>query len=237
MNLNQTSPNQATPNQTMALLMLGVESTDGQNSIGHGFLAGMKFDIAKLKLCKTAQDKEACLLTRQNHYGQVIPELYTCSFYPTGQLRNDLRDISRVDRMYFKKTTPFAGDEFITQIVSSELIDELFVGTATQAPLLYLDDNQFRYNLFLNNCIAFAAEQFEKYAQIRLENSSEVFSYTVYLPNVLADSIRQYKNADQFEKAVKFKPRAYYESEQFAKDMDLHNEAELLDRLKSIGID
>ncbi len=224
-------------NQTMALLMLGVESTDGQHSIGHGFLAGMKFDIPKLKLCRTARDKEACLLTRKNRYGQLIPELYTCSFYPDGQLRNDQRDIRRVDRMYFKKTTPFAGDEFITHIVSSELIDELFVGTATQSPRLYLDDNEFRYNLFLNNCIAFAAEQFEKYAQIRLENSSEVFFHTVYLPNVLADSIRQYKNADHHEKAVKFKPKAYYESEQFVKDIDLHNESGLLERLKSLGID
>jgi hypothetical protein len=223
--------------QTLALLMLGVESTDGQNSIGHGFLAGMKFDIPKLKLCRTARDKEACLLNRQNRYGQVIPELYTCSFYPSGQLRNDPRDIRRVDRMYFKKTTPFVGDEFITQIVNSELIDKLFVGTATQAPKLYLDDNEFRYNLFLNNCIAFAAEQFEKYAEIRLENSSEVFFHTVYLPNILADSIREYKNADQYEKAVKFKPKAYYESEQFVKDIDLHNESGLLARLKSLGID
>ncbi len=231
------NPNQAHSHQTLSLLMLGVESTDGQNSIGHGFLAGMKFDIPKLKLCKTARDKEACLLTRRNQYGQVIPELYTCSFYPSGQLRNDPRDIRRVDRLYFKKTTPFGGDEFITQIVKSELIDELFVGTITQKPRLYLEDNEFRYNLFLNNCIAFAAEQFEKYAHIRLENSSEVFFHTVYLPNVLADSIRQYKYADQYEKAVKFKPKAYYESAQFVKDMDLNNEAGLLDRLKALGID
>lgn len=224
-------------NETMALLMLGVESTDGQNSIGHGFLAGMKFDIPRLKLCQKASDKEACLLTRKSRHGQMLPELYTCSFYPDGQLRNDPRDMRRVDRMYFKKTTPFAGDEFITQIVTSELIDELFVGTATIAPKLYLDDQEFRYNLFLNNCIAFAAEQFEKYAEIRLENSSEVLFHTMYFPNVLAASIRQYKNADHYEKAINFKPRSYYESEQFVKDMDIHDEAELLERLKLLGID
>ena len=112
-------------NQTMALLMLGVESTDGENSVGHAYLAGMKFDISKLKLCKTASDKENCLLTKRNSYGQLIPELYSCSFYPEGQLRDDQRDIRRVDRMYFKKEPSFGGDEFITKIVKSELIDEL----------------------------------------------------------------------------------------------------------------
>jgi hypothetical protein len=54
--------------RTMALLMLGVESTDANNSFGHAFLAGMKFDIAMLKSCKTARDKEACLLNRKNSY-------------------------------------------------------------------------------------------------------------------------------------------------------------------------
>jgi hypothetical protein len=224
-------------NQTMALLLLGVESTDGQNSFGHAFLAGMKFDIQKLKSCQTARDKEGCLLTRKNVSGQIIPELYTCSFYPDGQLRNDQRDIRRVERMYFKKETPFPGDEFLTKIVSSELIDELFVGMTTQEPKLYIEFQEFRYNLFLNNCIAFSAEQFEKYAQIRLENSSEVFFHKIYLPNILADSIRRYKNADQYEQDAKFKPKAYYESEQFVKDIDIYNEAELLERFKSLGID
>jgi hypothetical protein len=224
-------------NQTMALLFLGVESTDAQNSFGHAFLAGMKFDIQMLKSCQTASDKEACLLTRKDNYGQIIPELYTCSFYPNGQLRNDQRDIRRVERMYFKKETPFTGDEFLTKIVSSELIDKLFVGTVTEKPALYIDHEEFGYNLFLNNCIAFSAEQFEKYAQIRLENSSEVFFHKVYLPNILADSIRRYKNADQYEQDAKFKPKSYYESEQFAKDIDIYNETELLERFKEIGID
>jgi hypothetical protein len=224
-------------NQTMALLFLGVESTDAQNSFGHAFLAGMKFDIQMLKSCQTASDKESCLLTRKNNYGQIIPELYTCSFYPNGQLRNDQRDIRRLERMYFKKETPFPGDEFLTKIVSSELIDKLFVGTATEKPTLYIDHEEFGYNLFLNNCIAFSAEQFEKYAQIRLENSSEVFFHKVYLPNILADSIRRYKNADQYEQDAKFKPKSYYESEQFAKDIDIYNETELLERFKEIGID
>lgn len=221
----------------MALLFLGVESTDAQNSFGHAFLAGMKFDIQMLKSCQTASDKESCLLTRKNNYGQIIPELYTCSFYPNGQLRNDQRDIRRLERMYFKKETPFPGDEFLTKIVSSELIDKLFVGTATEKPTLYIDHEEFGYNLFLNNCIAFSAEQFEKYAQIRLENSSEVFFHKVYLPNILADSIRRYKNADQYEQDAKFKPKSYYESEQFAKDIDIYNETELLERFKEIGID
>ena len=226
------SSNQTSSNQTMALLMLGVESTDGENSIGHAYLAGMKFDVQKLKLCQRASDKEACLLTKKNSYGQRIPELYTCSFYPEGQLRDDPRDIRRVDRMYFKKSPPFGGDEFITKMVTTELIDELFVGTTTRSPKLHLDE--FRYNLFLNNCIAFAAESFEKYAEIRLERSSEVFSQQVYLPNVLAASIRRYKNADRYEQEASFKPRAYYESEQFNKDIDLHNEASLLDRFKAL---
>lgn len=221
-------------NQTMALLMLGVESTDGENSIGHAYLAGMKFDIQKLKLCKTASDKEGCLLTKRNSYGQLIPELYTCSFYPEGQLRDDQRDISRVDRMYFKKTAPYGGDEFITKIVPSTLIDKLFVGTATQHPTLYLNHKQFEYNLFLNNCVAFAAQVFEQYAEIRLENSNEIFSHTVYLPNVLADSIRRYKKADRYEQEASFRSRAYYESDQFNKDIDLYNEANLLDRFKAL---
>lgn len=221
-------------NQTMALLMLGVESTDGENSVGHAYLAGMKFDISKLKLCKTASDKENCLLTKRNSYGQLIPELYSCSFYPGGQLRDDQRDIRRVDRMYFKKEPSFGGDEFITKIVKSELIDELFVGTETQYPKLYLDRKQFRYNLFLNNCVAFAAQTFEKYAQISLENSTEVFSRKVYFPNVLADSIRRYKKADRYEQEARFRSRVYYESEQFNKDIDLYNEASLLDRFKAL---
>ncbi len=224
-------------NQTMALLLLGVESTDAQNSFGHAFLAGMKFDILMLKSCQKASDKEGCLLTKKNTYGQTIPELYTCSFYPDGQLRNDQRDLRRVDRMYFKKEKPFSGDEFLTKVVSSELIDELFVGNATEAPKLYIEYQEFRYNLFLNNCIAFAAEQFEKYAEIRLENSSDVFFHTVYLPNILADSIRKYKNSDEHEQAAKFKPKAYYESEQFMKDIDIYNEDELLERFKALGID
>lgn len=221
-------------NQTMALLMLGVESTDGENSIGHAYLAGMKFDVQKLKSCHQASDKEHCLLTKTNSYGQQIPELYTCSFYPEGQLRDDQRDIRRVDRMYFKKQPPFGGDEFITKIVSSSLIDELFVGTDTQYPTLYLDRKQFEYNLFLNNCVAFAAQIFEKYAQITLENSTDILSRKVYLPNVLADSIRRYKRADRYEQAAGFKSRAYYESEQFNQDIDLHNEASLLDRFKAL---
>ena len=224
-------------NQTMALLLLGVESTDAQNSFGHAFLAGMKFNIQRLKSCQKASDKEACLLTRKNADGQVIPELYTCSFYPNGQLRNDPRDIRRVDRIYFKKEARFIGDEFLTKVVSSELIDELFVGTATKAPKLYIDYEEFRYNLFLNNCIAFSAEQFEKYAQIRLENSSEVFFNKVYLPNILADSIRKYKNSDKYEQDAKFKPKSYYGPEQFGKDIDIYNEAELLERFKKLGID
>jgi hypothetical protein len=231
MNTGMASP------QTMALLLLGVESTDPQNSFGHAFLAGMKFDVQLLKSCQTARDKEACLLTRENNFGQMIPELYTCSFYPDGQLRNDQRDIKRVDRMYFKKESPFPGDEFITAVVPSELIDELFVGTATTAPRLYIEHEEFNYNLFLNNCIAFSAEQFEKYTGIRLENSTEVFFQNVYLPNVLADSIRKYKNSDPYEQAAKFKPKAYYASEQFVKDIDMHNEADLLERLKNLGID
>ena len=218
----------------MALLMLGVESTDGENSFGHAYLAGMKFDVQKLKSCQRASDKEACLLTKRNSYGQLIPELYTCSFYPEGQLRDDQRDIRRVDRMYFKKAPPLGRDEFITKIVSSTLIDKLFVGTDTQYPTLYLNHKQFEYNLFLNNCIAFAAQVFEQYAEIRLENSSEIFSHTVYLPNVLADSIRRYKNADRYEQEASFRSRAYYESEQFNKDIDLHNEASLLDRFKAL---
>jgi hypothetical protein len=226
-----------TSNQTMALLLLGVESTDAQNSFGHAFLAGMKFDVQMLKSCQTARDKKSCLLTRKNTFGQMIPELYTCSFYPDGQLRNDHRDIKRVDRMYFKKETPFPGDEFLTKVVPSELIDELFVGTTTTVPLLYIDHEEFRYNLFLNNCIAFSAEQFEKYAGIRLENSTEVFFQNIYLPNFLADSIRKYKNADEHEQAAKFKPKSYYGSEQFVKDIDIHNEAGLLERLKNLGID
>ena len=221
-------------NQIMALLMLGVESTDAENSIGHAYLAGMKFDVQKLKSCQKASDKEACLLTKKNSYGQYIPELYTCSFYPEGQLRDDQRDIRRVDRMYFKKQPPFGGDEFITKIVSSELIDELFVGTDTRYPTLYLDHKQFGYNLFLNNCVAFAAQTFEQYAQISLENSSEILSQTVYLPNVLADSIRRYKKADRYEQEASFRSRAYYESEQFNKDIDLRNEASLLDRFKAL---
>ncbi len=224
-------------NQTMALLLLGVESTDGHNSFGHAFIAGMKFDISMLKTCKKASDKEACLLTQTNSYGQIITELYTCSFYPDGQLRNDHRDIRRVERMYFKKEPPFEGDEFLTKIVTCELIDRLFVGTATKAPELYIDHQEFRYNLFLNNCIAFAAEKFEQYAQIRLENSSEVLFQTVYLPNVLADSIRKYKNSDSHEQESKFKPKSYYESEQFWRDIDINNEAAILARLKELGID
>lgn len=223
--------------RTMALLLLGVESTDGQNSFGHAFLAGMKFDIPMLKSCKVASDKERCLLTRQNSHGQTIPELYTCSFYPDGQLRNDRRDIRRVERMYFKKETPFEGDEFVTKIVTCELIDRLFVGTATKAPELYIDHQEFRYNLFLNNCIAFAAEKFEQYAKIKLENSTEVFFHNIYLPNVLADSIRRYNNSDEHDRESKFKPKSYYESEQFAKDIDLNNEAAILARLKELGID
>jgi hypothetical protein len=223
--------------RTMALLLLGVESTDGQNSFGHAFLAGMKFDIPMLKSCKVASDKERCLLTRQNSYGKTIPELYTCSFYPDGQLRNDMRDIRRVERMYFKKETPFEGDEFVTKIVTCELIDRLFVGTATKAPELYIDHQEFGYNLFLNNCIAFAAEKFEQYAQIKLENSAEVFFHNIYLPNVLADSIRRYNNSDEHDRESKFKPKSYYESEQFVKDIDLNNEAVLLARLKELGID
>jgi hypothetical protein len=224
-------------NQTMALLLLGVESTDGQSSFGHAFLAGMKFDVQLLKSCQKASDKEGCLLTKKNIYGQMIPELYTCSFYPDGQLRNDQRDIRRVERMYFKKEPSFAGDEFLTKAVPSDLIDELFVGTVTTAPKLYIDHEQFRYNLFLNNCIAFSAEQFEKYAGIRLENSTELFFQTIYLPNVLADSIRKYKNSDRHEQESKFKPKSYYESEQFVKDIDIHNEAGLLERFKALGID
>ncbi len=224
-------------NQTMALLLLGVESTDGQNSAGHGFLAGMKFDVRMLKTCQKASDKEGCLLTKKNSYGQIIPELYTCSFHPDGQLCNDWRDIRRVDRMYFKKETPLPGDEFVTKIVTSELIDRLFVGTATEPPELYIEDGEYRYNLFLNNCIAFAAERFEKYAQISLENSSEVFFYTVYLPNILAASIRKYKKSDDYDRETKFKPKSYYESEQFMKDIDIYNEADLLDRFKALEID
>lgn len=229
MSLNQTNSN-----QIMALLMLGVESTDGENSIGHAYLAGMKFDVQKLKSCQKASDKEACLLTKKNSYGQLIPELYTCSFYPEGQLRDDQRDIRRVDRMYFKKELSYGGDEFITKVVPSTLIDKLFVGTNTQYPTLYLDRKQFGYNLFLNNCVAFAAQTFEQYAQISLENSSEIFSHTIYLPNVLADSIRRYKKADRYEQEASFRSRAYYESEQFNKDIDLHNEASLLDRFKAL---
>jgi hypothetical protein len=223
--------------RTMALLLLGVESTDANNSFGHAFIAGMKFDIPMLKSCKRASDKESCLLTRKNNAGQIIPELYTCSFYPDGQLRNDRRDIRRVERMYFKKERPFEGDEFITKIVTCELIDRLFVGTATEAPQLYIDDREFRYNIFLNNCIAFAAEKFEQYAQIKLENSTEVFFHTVYLPNVLADSIRRYNNSDNYDRESKFKPKSYYESEQFGKDIDINNEAAILARLKELGID
>jgi hypothetical protein len=226
-----------TSNRTMALLLLGVESTDPNNSFGHAFIAGMKFDISMLKSCQTASDKEACLLTRQNSYGQIIPELYTCSFYPDGQLRNDQRDIRRVKRMYFKKEQPFEGDEFVTKIVNCELIDRLFVGTANKAPELYIDDREFRYNLFLNNCIAFAAEKFEQYAQIRLENSNEVFFHNIYLPNVLANSIRKYKNSDPHEQESKFKPKSYYDSDQFWQDIDINNEAALLARLKELGID
>jgi hypothetical protein len=222
----------------MALLLLGVESTDGQNSFGHAFLAGMKFDISRLKACKTARDKEGCLLTRKNSYGEkIIPELYTCSFYPDGQLRNDRRDIRRVERMYFKKEQPFEGDAFVTKIVTCELIDLLFVGNATEAPALYINHREFRYNLFLNNCIAFATEKFEQYAQIRLENSTEVLFHNIYLPNVLADSIRSYNNADRYEQETKFKPKAYYESAQFGKDIDINNEAAILARLKELGID
>ncbi len=223
--------------RTMALLLLGVESTDTNNSLGHAFIAGMKFDIAMLKSCKVASDKEGCLLTRKNSDGRIIPELYTCSFYPDGQLRNDRRDIRRVERIYFKKEAPFEGDAFITKIVTCELIDRLFVGTDTKSPELYIDDREFRYNLFLNNCIAFAAEKFEQYGQIKLENSTEVFFHTVYLPNVLADSIRRYNNADKYDRESKFKPKSYYESEQFGKDIDLNNEAALLARLKELGID
>jgi hypothetical protein len=224
-------------NQTMALLLLGVESTDGQNLAGHGFLAGMKFDVQMLKSCQTASDKEACLLTRKNSSGQMIPELYTCSFTPYGQIQNSWWDISRVQRIYFKKEMPLPGDEFVTKIVSSELIDQLFVGTATEPPKLYIENRESRYHLFLNNCIAFAAEQFEKYAQISLENSSEVFFHTVYLPNVLAASIRKYKNSDEYEQGTNFKPRSYYESEQFVKDIDIYNEAGLMERFKELGID
>jgi hypothetical protein len=223
--------------RTMALLLLGVESTDANNSFGHAFIAGMKFDIQMLKSCKIASDKEGCLLSRKNSDGETIPELYTCSFYPDGQLRNDRRDIRRVERIYFKKEQPFEGDAFITKIVTCELIDRLFVGTPTKAPELYIEDKEFRYNLFLNNCIAFAAEKFEQYAQIRLENSNEVFFHTVYLPNVLAASIRKYNNADRYEQESKFKPKSYYESAQFGQDIDINNEAELLARLKELGID
>jgi hypothetical protein len=223
--------------RTMALLLLGVESTDGQNSFGHAFLAGMKFDIPRLKACKTARDKEGCLLTRKDSYGNIIPELYTCSFYPDGQLRNDRRDIRRVERMYFKKEKPFEGDTFITKIVTCELIDRLFVGTPTKAPELYIEDKEFRYNLFLNNCIAFSAEKFEQYAQIRLENSTEVLFHNIYLPNVLADSIRRYNNSDKYEQETKFKPKSYYDSEQFSQDIDINNETAIIARLKELGID
>lgn len=223
-------------NQTMALLLLGVEIDDRDLS-GHAFIAGMKFDVQMLKSCRIASDKEACLLNRQNSHGQIAPELYTCSFTPSGQVQNSLWDIRRVERMYFKKKMYYPGDEFITKIVSSELIDKLFVGTETESPSLYIENRESRYHLFLNNCVAFAVEQFEKYAQISLENSREVLFHTVYLPSILASSIRKYKKSDEYEQETNFKPRSYYESEQFMEDIDIYNEAGLVERFKILGID
>jgi hypothetical protein len=106
---------------------------------------------------------------------------------------NDLKDHKRIERIVMESlVTKFPFDEFVAYEISAEDFIINFIGIGNQKPLIQTNSDHYTYKIIHENCIKFAVTEFQRITGLSFKHSTQVLGNTLYLPNTLLISLRQY---------------------------------------------